>query len=216
EKAGPETGWGFSGTGDVTIPSTIKEMATAEDIEPMLRKIGAHPGGQSEQIPTVGEELHQRLTTNQETNEAAAEAFRRQQERDYNKYYSPGGRFNPKFAAEDRVSTRVPSAVKATENPLEGEPLTIDRAAVDAAPGLAQKMADRVRGYDGLKVPKNIKDPSKVLDRFQGHVEDNLRWIYNQVEPEVADQNKKWYESANQIARDISETHGMEPRQGAG
>jgi hypothetical protein len=116
----------------------------------------------------------------------------------------------------DRISTRVPTAKKATEDALTGEPLIINRAAVDAAPGLAQKMADKVRGYDGVKVPANIKDPAKVLSKFQDHVADNLRWIWNQVPKETQEANARWYESANQIAKDISEQHGMEPRQGAG
>jgi hypothetical protein len=119
-------------------------------------------------------------------------------------------------ATTDRVSTRVPTSVKTTENALEGEPLIIDRAAVDGAHGLAQKMADKVRGYDGVKVNSNITDPSKVLDRFTAHVKDNIRWIWNQVPKETQEANKRWYESANSIAKVISEKHGMEPRQGAG
>jgi hypothetical protein len=116
----------------------------------------------------------------------------------------------------DRISTRVPTAVKATENALEGEPLVINRAAVDSAPGLAQKMADKVRNYDGVKVPANVKDPAKVLDKFQDHIADNLRWIYDQVPEEQRTANAKWYESANRLANDMAEKHGMEPRQGAG
>jgi hypothetical protein len=77
-------------------------------------------------------------------------------------------------------------------------------------------MADKVRGYDGVKVPSNITDPAKILDRFTAHVKDNLRWIYNQVPKETQAANAKWYESANSIASDISKKHGMETRQGAG
>jgi GNAT superfamily N-acetyltransferase len=113
------------------------------------------------------------------------------------------------------VSTRVPSGVKATENPIEKD-LVIGREAIYQVPGMAEKMAKLVREYPGVKIPENIKDPDKVLNRFVDHAKENLKALYNSVPPERREANMKWYDSANKLASNLAEKYGHSTKQAAG
>ncbi len=129
----------------------------------------------------------------------------------------PGEEDESAPSGTERVSVRVPTGKKSTENAMTGEPLKSDLDAVhNAPPELAEKLANIVKEYPGVKVGKNITDPKKVLDKFVGHVADNLRTLYKAVPEKMREANAKWYESANKIAGDIAEKHGLEKRQGAG
>lgn len=100
-------------------------------------------------------------------------------------------------AEGDHISTRVPEGKDATEDPL-GQPLHIDREALSRAPEkLQDKFAQKAREVAGVKIPKNITDNEKIYDRFQRHVADNLKYVYNKATPEEKVANAKWYESAN-------------------
>jgi hypothetical protein len=119
--------------------------------------------------------------------------------------------------AKDRVSTRVPEGKNATENALEGEPLTVGMDSLKQTPDkLQQKFADTVRNYPGVKISGSVKDPTKVLSRFVDHAKDNLKFLYNQVAPEKQVANAKWYESANKLSKGISDQHGITEPQAAG
>jgi hypothetical protein len=123
---------------------------------------------------------------------------------------------SPKLSS-DRVSTRVPEGKNATENPLQGEPLGIDRKAVEASPQkLQDRFANNVRQIPGVKIPKNISDNGKVFDRFVGHVADNLKFLYDQATPEEQENNAKWYESAHKLTKDLADQHGLTHSQTAG
>lgn len=113
------------------------------------------------------------------------------------------------------ISTRLPSSKKSTENPITQD-LTIGRQAIEQVPGMADKMAKLVRKYPGFKIPENIKDPAKVLDRFVSHVKENLKQLYNNVPPEVQAANSRWYDSANGLAQRLSEKYGTTMNQMAG
>jgi hypothetical protein len=126
---------------------------------------------------------------------------------------------NPALS-EDRVSTRVPTAKPkkgyTPEEHMGEEPLTVGRDAVNKDPRLAQKLADVVSKYPDFKMPKGIKDPAKILDRFTSQMKDNLLHVYDSVEPAKQAANAKWYESVNKKATNDAQTHGIEPRQAAG
>lgn len=119
------------------------------------------------------------------------------------------------FNSPDRISTRLPSGAKATENPLEGKPLTVE---LNAAPDtLRERFANKARDIAGVKVPKNITDPNKVIDRFVRHVADNLKFVHDLATPEERAENKQWYDSANGIAKDIASRYNdLKPQQTAG
>jgi hypothetical protein len=118
---------------------------------------------------------------------------------------------------KDTISTRVPQGKNATENPLEGAPLHIDREAIEASPQrLQDKFANKARNITGVKIPKNITDNGKIYDRFARHVADNLKFVYDQATPKEQEDNAKWYESANKLTKDLSDQHGITHQQAAG
>lgn len=114
----------------------------------------------------------------------------------------------------DRVSTRVTAGKKATEDHMQGEPLIINRAAMDDR--LREKFAGKIADVAGVKVPKNITDPDKITDRAVRHFADNLKHIYGTVPPEQQIANGKWYESAHNMTKDIAEKNGFSHSQIAG
>jgi len=113
------------------------------------------------------------------------------------------------------ISTRVPSSAKAVENPLTSD-LKIGREALAAVPGMDKKMADLVREYPGMRIPENIKDPQKVLDRFEDHTKENLKALYNAVPKEQREANAKWYDSANTMVSKLADKFGKSTKQLAG
>jgi len=113
------------------------------------------------------------------------------------------------------ISTRVPSSAKAAENPLTSD-LKIGREALAAVPGMDKKMADLVREYPGMRIPENIKDPQKVLDRFEDHTKENLKALYNAVPEEKRQANMQWYDSANKMVSKLAEKFGKSTKQLAG
>lgn len=114
----------------------------------------------------------------------------------------------------DRVSTRVTSGKKATENHMEGEPLTINRAALDDR--LRTKFAGKMQEIPGVKIPSNIKDPAKVTDRAVRHFADNLKHIFGLVPKDKQIANGKWYESAHNMTKDIAGKYELSHPQVAG
>jgi hypothetical protein len=118
--------------------------------------------------------------------------------------------------AKDRVSTRQPAGKDSTENPLVGAPLEIGRDTIAKAPEKLQaKFAGTVRNYPGVKIPDSIKSPAKVMDKFVNHVKDNLKFLYNQVDPAKRAQTGKWYESANKLAKGMAADNNITEPQAA-
>ena len=119
------------------------------------------------------------------------------------------------------VSARVPTGKNATENPMTQD-LTIGRDAIMNAPGkskgktLSQRVADKIRDIPGIKIPENIKDPGKIIDRFVDHIKNNLIDIHNRINPETREQNAKWYDSARGIGDRIATQYGSNIKQAIG
>lgn len=119
---------------------------------------------------------------------------------------------------DTRISTRTPTAMKATENP-HTHALTIDMKAVEDAKGLPEKLRDAIKSYPGMEKvlsKADLKNPAVALKKFIDHVAGNLEWLHNQMPPEVRAVTGKWYESANRIAKDLAEEHGLDHKQTSG
>jgi hypothetical protein len=135
-------------------------------------------------------------------------------------YYTPS---TTEFGKDDvRVSPRVPSAAKATENG-HTSPLQVGLDAVLNSPPdnkgvpLAKKLADTVRQYPGMdRVLKGITDPKAALEKFINHISDNLEWLHNQMPEEVRNYTKQWYDSAHEYTKKAAEKHGYDHQQSAG
>lgn len=122
-----------------------------------------------------------------------------------------------KFGPDDvRISTRTPTAKGATENP-HTTPLSVNLDAVHETEGLPEKLADVVKKYpDMKKALGGVKDPKVALERFVQHISDNLEWLHNQMPPEVREITRKWYDSANTMAKEKAGRYGYEEKQMAG
>lgn len=107
------------------------------------------------------------------------------------------------FNEKQRVSTRRPTGVTSTEDPMKQD-LQINTQAIRDA-GLEKSMADRVREYVGQK---NLSGtPSEILDGFKKHLTDNLVWLHNQLPENFRAQSKQWYDGANKLAGDWSKQY---------
>lgn len=112
--------------------------------------------------------------------------------------------FTPR--AGDRISTRFPTAVAATEDPL-AQNLIINTDAMRVSPKAFAKNADIVGGYNTTKT--RARSPEGRSQAFIDEAADNLLYIYNNVRPEVRDVSKQWYVGANRIANELAEKYGV-------
>ena len=171
----------------VALSSRVPDLATATELGKSHNQISIFDVAKGKEIPTGG------------TGEALKpEAVEQSQ------------------IAKDRVSTRQPAGKDSTENPLVGAPLEIGRDTIAKAPEKLQaKFAGTVRNYPGVKIPDSIKSPAKVMDKFVSHVKDNLKFLYNQVDPAKRAQTGKWYESANKLAKGMAADNNITEQQAA-
>ncbi len=99
---------------------------------------------------------------------------------------------------------------------MAAEPLTLGTKDIFAHPALTQKIANKFNDYPGSRVPDNIKDPKKIIQRHIDRFADNLKYLWNDVPPEQRERTRKWYESANRMAGDMAEKYNIARRQVAG
>jgi hypothetical protein len=99
---------------------------------------------------------------------------------------------------EQSVSTRLPTAKKALENPLE-EMLVIGLDAAKADPKAFEKNVELIRQYLNFRDNKSANTPDKAAEQFIRHNVDNLLWLYDQVPAETRERSKLWYDGARAI-----------------
>jgi hypothetical protein len=95
------------------------------------------------------------------------------------------------------VSTRLPTAVKATENPLTSN-LSIDLQAAKSDPVAFAKNMGLVKQYPNFV--SKAKTPDKQAEDFINSVKDNLTYLYDQVPEATRQRSKLWYDGARTIA----------------
>jgi hypothetical protein len=94
------------------------------------------------------------------------------------------------------VSTRLPTAVKATENPMSGELLS-DIATMKRDPVAFEQNVSLIREYPNFV--SKARSAEKGADDFIGQVKDNLLYLYDQVPQETRNRSKLWYDGARNI-----------------
>jgi len=104
-----------------------------------------------------------------------------------------------------KVSTRNPTAVNASENPLTSD-LVIGLEAIEADPKMLHSHAFALQEYPGVK--RTSRSPKVIAEKFIDHVVDNLLWLYDQVAPEVRERSRLWYDGARRIVDRWSEEFG--------
>ena len=113
------------------------------------------------------------------------------------------------------VSTRLPSAKSAPENPLASM-LVVGLESSKAEPKAFAKNIALIRQYDN--VPDELQDASddEVAEWFIGHVERNLLWLFDQVPAATRERSKLWYEGARHIVDRWVADYGITDMQAAG
>jgi hypothetical protein len=94
------------------------------------------------------------------------------------------------------VSTRLPTAVKATENPLT-QNLVIGLDAAKADPAAFTHNVNLVKAYPNIKT--QATDVNQVSEDFINEVKDNLLYLYDQVPEATRQRSKLWYDGARNI-----------------
>lgn len=117
--------------------------------------------------------------------------------------------FNGPASSEERpfaVSTRVPTAVKATENALE-QSLLSDYKAFKSDPKAFEHNVDLIKQYPNLALKS--KNAEVNAEKFVEHIKDNLLYLHDKVPADTRARSKLWYEGANKIANNMAKDYGI-------
>ena len=124
-------------------------------------------------------------------------------------------------ATEDPVynqnmSSRLPSAVKATENPLENVlNITFDTVLSDE-----KTLAKNVAALQALPnfrklTGKGAKDTVRNVEAFVEHVVNNLLWLHDHMPAEMRDRARLWYDGGRKTVEAWAQRYGISEMQGA-
>lgn len=104
------------------------------------------------------------------------------------------------------VSTRLPTAVKATEDPIQNR-LIIDYAAAKSDPVAFAHNVGLIKQYPNFA--SKARTPDKQAEDFINHVKDNLLYLYDQVPEQTRQRSKLWYDGARIITDRFSTDYGI-------
>ena len=104
------------------------------------------------------------------------------------------------------VSTRVPTAVKATEDALK-ENLFSNYKAFRSDQNAFTHNVDLLKDYPNLALRSKNADIN--AEKFVEHVKDNLLYLHDKVPADTRTRSKLWYEGANKIANNMSKDYGI-------
>jgi hypothetical protein len=104
------------------------------------------------------------------------------------------------------VSTRLPTAVKATEDPLANK-LVIDLEASKRDPEAFAHNVGLVKQYPNFA--SKARTPDKQAEDFINSVKDNLIFLHDQVPEATRQRSKLWYDGARNIADRFSNDYGV-------
>lgn len=115
---------------------------------------------------------------------------------------------------KNRVSTRLPTAVAATEDPIAST-LLIDSAAVFNLPPEKQKvMAQIIAKYPNIRTSSKNLQP--VADELVQQAIDNLLWLHDKVPADIRKRSMLWYDGARKITNGYTREFQITNPAGAG
>lgn len=106
-----------------------------------------------------------------------------------------------------RISTRLPTAARATEDPMTGE-LIIGYDELRADPKVFEPNVNIVRDYPNMR-PRPDATTDEVAEDFITHVKDNLLYLHDQVPEATRARSQLWYDGARNITTRWSEQYGV-------
>lgn len=111
------------------------------------------------------------------------------------------------------VSTRLPTAVKATEDPLANR-LVINLEAAKLDPKAFAHNVSLVKQYPNVLT--RGRTPDRVAEDFITQVKDNLLYLHDQVPEATRLRSRLWYDGARTIADRFSSDYGVPDQAVAG
>jgi hypothetical protein len=103
-----------------------------------------------------------------------------------------------------RISPRLPTGKKITEDVMTPDRLQIDLEAMKRDPKLFDHNVDLVRRYPNLHQDQLVGSSDQVAENFIEHAKANLLHLHDAVDPEIRQRSKLWYEGGNKIANDFA------------
>lgn len=111
-------------------------------------------------------------------------------------------------AGDIRVSTRFPTAVKATEDPLTHH-LNIGRDEVVGSETWAGKNQGLLGQWPGFRSAASLRDPTAAADAYVNQASDNLRFIMENAPDVIRKESPHWYEGANEFDNMLARRWGV-------
>jgi hypothetical protein len=116
-------------------------------------------------------------------------------------------------AQQNIVSSRLPTAKGATENPLESR-LQIGLESAKADQRAFSKNAQVISQYPN--VTYTGANPDEAAENLIEHVKDNLLFLHDAVPPQTRERSKQWYVGARKIVDDLSAEYELPDQSVAG
>lgn len=104
------------------------------------------------------------------------------------------------------VSTRLPTAKKATEDPIQNK-LIIDYNSAKADPDAFAHNMGLIKQYPNFV--SKARTPEKQAEDFISHVKDNLLYLYDQVPEGTRTRSRLWYDGARNITDRFGNEYGV-------
>jgi len=111
-------------------------------------------------------------------------------------------------ANPNRISTRLPTAKGATEDPI-AQPLQIGLDEVAADPVVFEHNVGIVKNYPNMTEAEAALPPAEASEAFIEHAKNNLLWIFDKVPEQTRERSKKWYDGARAITDKWSEKYNL-------
>lgn len=127
--------------------------------------------------------------------------------------------------ADDRVSTRVPTAKGQGFNPHQGQDLGANYATLQGNSKMTGSVGKVVQAYatQGLpgKYPPFLRlpadaTPAQANEALVEHARANLTALYDAQNPDFRERSHLWYQGSNKLANDMAQEYGVSPRAAAG
>jgi hypothetical protein len=115
---------------------------------------------------------------------------------------------------KNRVSTRLPTAAGATEDPIASTLLIGNDTIMMLPPEKQEVMAGIIANYPHIKTKK--RDLPVVGDELMNMSVSNLLWLYDKVPEDVRKRSKLWYDGARKITNDWVKKYGTSNAESAG
>lgn len=126
---------------------------------------------------------------------------------------------NETLGGEDRVQTSLPNGTRLGEKYYvigkpEDNSIGIDRILTDQSkPPLKEKLQNTIKGYDFFTPSRPDLSPEETIEEFKEHMVSNLLWLHDQMDPDVREEAKQWYDGARRQVDIWVDRYGLEPRQ---